>query len=142
MKTSGYLLDTNIWLNYILGIDLLSDQQKQIIETASQNGQLFLCPISILEIAKLEQSGSITFRKSSFLWFDEALEKSRTQLTTLTTEILVDSCNLPSQNNNLSDNDRIIIATSRILDLKLVTNNYNIIDYSKTKHIKILDATT
>jgi len=90
--------------------------------------------ISLHEVARLASLGRIDLPLPIELWFSMALEGSTISVIDLSREIIIESTRLPGAFHR-DPSDRIIVATSRILDIPLVTSDKEILDYP---HVKIL----
>ena len=66
------LLDTHIWLWYLLGNDRLSLTLQTAI--ATETTELWLSPISIWETLILAEKGRLSLQPNAFTWIDRALE--------------------------------------------------------------------
>jgi PIN domain nuclease of toxin-antitoxin system len=66
------LLDTHIWLWYLLGDERLSTNLQTII--AEETTELWLSPISIWETLILAEKGRISLQPDAVAWIDLALQ--------------------------------------------------------------------
>jgi PIN domain nuclease of toxin-antitoxin system len=116
------LLDTHIWLWYLLGDDKLSPRLQTII--ADPNHTLWLSPISIWETMLLAEKARINLQPTPERWINQALNILKTQEAPLNHKIAVLSrqIQLPHQDPA----DRFIAATAIYHDLTLVTVDRNL----------------
>lgn len=134
------LLDTHVFLWLLAGSDQLSEQAKQIIEKCTANeGQILISAISIWEIGMLSQKKRIVLKEPVLQWVKEALSAPYIKLAPLLPEIAIESCNLPGDFHG-DPADRIIIATSRVLNIPLLTKDERINFYAKIGHLECLPA--
>lgn len=139
MTDKALLLDTHIWLWVASGDSTLSSGVRRQIEKASRSKLLFVSAISVWEIAMLHSKGRINLSQSTLNWINHALSQSEITLLPLSPEIAVESCELPD-NFHGDPADRILIATARIENLYLVTRDKKLIEYSKSKYVRIISA--
>lgn len=117
------LLDTHIWLWYLLGNPKLSSAlQTQI---SNQNNQLWLSPISIWETLILAEKRKISLVDPPEQWVITALTTLEVQEASLNYAIAIRSrtINLPHQDPA----DRFIAATALHYDLTLATVDKNLV---------------
>jgi PIN domain nuclease of toxin-antitoxin system len=123
------ILDTHIFLWLMGGDPKLNRKNLERIETASNAGfRLCISAISIWEIGILGSKKRITFAQPVERWIRQAIQISSTKIIDLSMDILLDSCNLPEEFHG-DPADRMIVATSRIMDIPLVTQDERIIAY-------------
>ena len=111
------LLDTHIWLWYLLGNPKLSIELQQLINT--ETTELWLSPISIWETIILAEKGKIILKPNAAQWIDRALTTLEVIEAPLTREIAILSrqIQLPHQDPA----DRFISATALHYQLTLAT---------------------
>lgn len=135
--TSGFLLDTHVWLWLGSGDARLSIKIQKLIDKANSEKQLYVSAISIWEIAMLHAKERIDLGKSTIIWVNEALQNSGINLLTLTPEVAVLSCELPDHFHG-DPADRILIATAKHHNLTLLTKDEKILNYHK--FVNVLSA--
>jgi len=120
------LLDTHIWLWYLLGNSRLSLQVQSAI--ADSNNEIWLSPISIWEAAILAEKGRISLQPDTSTWVSLALKNLETREATLNNEIALLSrqIDLPHQDPT----DRFIVATAVFYQLTLATVDSNLTNSS------------
>ena len=120
------LLDTHIWLWYLLGNSRLSLQVQSAI--ADSNNEIWLSPISIWEAAILVEKGRISLQPDTSTWVSLALKNLETREATLNNEIALLSrqIDLPHQDPA----DRFIVATAVFYQLTLATVDSNLTNSS------------
>ena len=120
------LLDTHIWLWYLLGDKRLSIQLQTTI--AEVKTELWLSPISIWETLILAEKGRISLQPDAVAWVDLALNTLIVCEAPLNREIAILSrqINLPHQDPA----DRFIAATAVYHKLILATVDNNLIGVS------------
>jgi len=123
--TAQLLLDTHIVLWWIYEPKKLSRDQTRMLDNVVRNGECVgLSAMTLLEIATMNEAKQrLTFR------LDDAFQVLDTnpafQIFPITTEIARE---VAAMGDALRDpGDRVIVATARVLRLKLVTSDERII---------------
>ena len=116
------LLDTHIWLWYLLGDQRLSLQLQKVI--IDPNTELWLSPISIWETLILAEKGRISLQSDPITWVKLALKTLETREAQMNNEIAILSrqITLPHQDPA----DRFIVATAIYYGLNLATVDANL----------------
>jgi PIN domain nuclease of toxin-antitoxin system len=116
------LLDTHIWLWYLLGDERLSTNLQTVI--AEETNELWLSPISIWETLILAEKGRISLQPNAVAWIDLALQTLEILEAPLVHQIAILSrhIELPQQDPA----DRFIAATAVHYNLKLATVDSNL----------------
>jgi PIN domain nuclease of toxin-antitoxin system len=116
------LLDTHIWLWYLLGEENLSAKLQTII--AAQTTDLWLSPISIWETLILAEKGRISLQPNPVAWINLALKNLEICEAPLNRQIVILSrqIDLPHQDPA----DRFIAATAVYHKLILATVDTNL----------------
>lgn len=127
------VLDTHIWLWWVDGSEKLPPKYHELIRKEEING-LGLSTISVWEVAKLYEKGRIGFDKPIQEWMNTAISYPGIQLINITPEIAIASTQLPG-NFHKDPADQIIVATARILNAPLLTEDSKIKNYP---HLKLL----
>jgi len=140
MQNELLLLDTHCWLWAQLGqVDRLSRRAVAVMRNAESAGNLRVSVISVWELGMLEERGRVALPMNIRNWVEEALTKPGISLAPLTTEIAIESSNLPG-NLHGDPADRIIVATARAWNATLLTKDERLIDYSRQRHVRVLEA--
>jgi PIN domain nuclease of toxin-antitoxin system len=137
--TEPLVLDTHVWIWLINGDKKLSSVVVRQIEEKAREGQVFIPAICVWEVALLEKRGRLAFSTDIGQWVDQALSAPGIQLMALTPDIAIDSCHL-SEPFHPDPADRLIVATARALNARLVTGDERIMAYGKEGHLKVLTA--
>lgn len=130
---SRYLLDTHTWLWFVAGDTTLDPKIRALINTAIQEGELYLSSISLWEVSMLVAKKRIVLNCPSLEWIKQAT--ANLQIINLTAAISVDSCELPDDFHG-DPADRMIVASARVENLVLLTRDNNILKYSKKNHVQ------
>jgi len=127
------LLDTHVWWWSLSEPERLSDAAFDAIMKAKAN-QRAVASISIWEFAMMAVRKKTELTISPAEWLSYAMEKTGIQVMDLNPEIALDACNLPG-NFHKDPADRIIVATARADNMKLITKDKKIIDYPEVNSL-------
>ena len=128
------VVDTHVIIWDALKPDLLSKKAKKAMVEANEAEGIIFCDISLWEIAMLIQKGRISVDTSYQNFVNLVLSSNNYQLKGITPEIAEMSTLLPEE-VNLDPADRIIAATSLILEIPLITSDRNLL---KAKSLKTI----
>lgn len=132
------VLDTHVWL-WMDSADMRIRKSKvlEAIEGARSRGGVIVSAISVWEVAMLESKRRIILNQDCRLWVRNALDAPGVILQPLSPEIAVESARLPGEFHG-DPSDRILVATSRVLNAPLITADARILDYGERKHVRTL----
>ena len=116
------LLDTHIWLWYLLGSPKLSPTLQ--IEIRNSSNELWLSPISVWETLMLAEKRKITLTKSPEEWLEMAFATLEVTEAPLTNQIAILSRNIELPHQDPAD--RFIATTALYYDLVLATVDNNL----------------
>ena len=128
------VVDTHVIIWDALKPDLLSKKAKKAMADANEAEGIIFCDISLWEIAMLIQKGRISVDTSYQNFVNLVLSSNNYLLKGITPEIAEMSTLLPEE-VNLDPADRIIAATSLILEIPLITSDRNLL---KAKSLKTI----
>ena len=89
----------------------------------------------------LEVKGKISLCMDCRQWVHSGLNDYGVELAELSPEIAIDSTRLPDDLHS-DPADRIIVATARNRNATLVTADRAILEYSRAKHVRVVDLRT
>lgn len=113
------VIDTHIWLWWVSGESVLSEQARRAIDRADTIG---VATISAMEIAALVRHGKITLDADARPWVAQALALERVLELPLTADVAVEAGSFGG--DFVGDPaDRIIYATAIVTGSKLVTRD-------------------
>ena len=140
MQNSPLLLDTHCWIWAQLGsTQRLSRSAVSAIRDAESEGGLLVSVISIWELAMLEKRGRVALPRNIRAWVEEALDQSGVSIAPLTSEIAIESVHLPGTLHG-DPADRLLVATARVMGATLLTKDERLIQYSRQRHVRALEA--
>ncbi len=133
--SSAFLLDTCAFVWLLTGekrMKKISDK----LEKAARKGDLYICPITVWELATKASKGKLLFSLPVAEWIMQAKRKTGILSTTLSDDILYHSTVLPG-NFHKDPADRFIVATAMLDHLNLVTGDDKILSWGKKHHVKM-----
>jgi PIN domain nuclease of toxin-antitoxin system len=130
-----YLLDTHAWFWLSLGDTRIPKDVVLSLEKASLEGRVFLCQISLWEIAQKEAKGKIKLNRPLEVWFQE--NTAGLGLLDLPLAVSIEANRLPGDFHK-DPADRVIVATARHQGLTLVTGDGLILAYAAAGHLQVL----
>lgn len=123
------ILDTCAWIWYATKPDQLSRPAAEAIQLEKSRSGIFVCVISVWEVAKLVEKGKLRFSIPCGDWIDQAMRLEGITLQPLTPEICIASTQLPGAFHG-DPADQIIVATARSLSLPVITSDRGIRRYA------------
>ncbi len=128
------LIDTHILLWFQGEPEKLTLQERQLIEQAQENEELFLSVITFWEITMLSRSQRVTLCRPFGQWKKQTLESFK--VIDIDVDIAVESMSL-LECDHKDPADRFIIATSRVHDIPLMTHDQKILAYARKGHVRL-----
>lgn len=128
------LLDTHIWIWWIHGSTSLSPNLRRLLEQNEDSG-LGISIISCWEVAKLYQNKRLELPLELSSWIDIGLNYPGIKLIPITPEIAVESTQLPGSFHK-DPADQLLVATSRVLNIPILTADSKIINYEHVRKVK------
>ena len=137
---SKLLLDTHVWVWLMNGDNRqLGPNVIAVMEESASGGGMHISAISVWEVAMLESKGRIRIFKDCLDWVRQALDAPGVQLLPLSPEVAVASCRLPGVFHG-DPADRMLVASARLHDLRLVTYDQRIIAYGADQYVSVLTS--
>lgn len=112
---------------------------RREIERARSAGGVHISAISVLEVARLERAGRLSFGQSVTDWVAAAFSRPGVSLAALEPAIAIDSVALPGEFHR-DPADRIIIATARARACPVLTADRAILRYASQGYARTIDA--
>jgi len=116
------LLDTHIWIWWLLGSDRLSERERQALDQLARDGNAYLSAMSLWEAQMLHSKGRLSLDRSFSLWLEQAASPEIVKLLPLDVDVVIAVDRLPPQFHG-DPADRLIAATARVHDLVLATHD-------------------
>lgn len=121
------LLDTHIWLWWLLGDGALSEQEREALDHLAEIKSLSLSWVSIWETEMLERKGRIDLLPDFERWIISATQPEMITILAADTDIVLAQRRLPGEFHN-DPADRLITATSILSGYPLATHDGRIRD--------------
>lgn len=138
--TDALLLDTHAWYWVLEGEHHhFSSSTLMVIDNALARKAVFVSTISAWEIALLVAKNRIEVRKPVREWIRIGLSPDNFLLAAFTPEIAIESNFLPGDLHR-DPADRILVATARIMKVRLLTADRTLIEYAGQGHLNVLPA--
>jgi len=131
------LLDTCalIWLAHA---EPVADTALRAMAAAARDGEpVYVSPMSAWEIGMLSARGKLALSIDPLVWFQRVLRVQGVELADLTPRILIGSSYLPGTPPR-DPMDRIIAATARENDYRLITRDKHLLAYADAGHLNVL----
>ncbi len=133
------LLDTHIWIWFMLANAELAISSQTAINRAAASGQLRISAISVWEAALLASRGGIELGQPLAQWMEGAVSAAGLSIEPLAPRIAVEACCLP-ETFHRDPADRLIVATARVTNAELMTRDRRILDYAARGHLTAVAA--
>ncbi|TDI40388.1 MAG: type II toxin-antitoxin system VapC family toxin [Acidobacteria bacterium] len=119
------LLDTHILIHWISATVPLSDEHREVIQSAGADEPLWVSDITLWEIATLESLGRIELDLPLRDWLERATAPPLVRRAHITPAVAAEVAALPDSFHR-DPGDRIIVATARVLGATLLTQDERI----------------
>ena len=110
----------------------------ELIQKSIPSQGILISEISLWEIAILESKGRIKLSEPLEDWLENALVAPGVRSVNLSPKIISDSVKLPGK-FHADPSDRLIVSTARVFGFLLITQDKEIIRYSKTGYVKVFN---
>ncbi len=131
---SGFLLDTHVLVWAEEGRPELGQACRGILQDPAS--ELFVSPVTSLELARLASLRRIVFKQSLRRWVEEARRNLRFRDAEMSHDVAFESYALPEPFHR-DPADRMLVATARIGGFTLITADDHILGYP---HVQSFDA--
>jgi PIN domain nuclease of toxin-antitoxin system len=116
----------------------LSDEALSAIERSHRRGEfMYVSPITAWEIGLLVSRGKLTSPLAPMRWFKRLLEAPGVRLADMSLDVLIASSFLPGVPPR-DPADRILAATAREHDYRLMTRDTPLLTYARQGHLQAL----
>ena len=121
------LLDTHIWLWWLLGDGDLSSKEREVLEQLAASNMLAISWVTIWETEMLERKGRIQLLPDFQTWIRLATKPEIITLLSADTEVVLAQRQLPDSFHG-DPADRLITATSILSGYELATHDQRIVE--------------
>lgn len=122
---SAPVLDTHVWIWWMLGDSRLSDGKRDVLDSLPADDRPVLCDISLWEFGMLVDLGRVEIEGAVDDWLAVAASPATVSLQSITPGIVAEMNRLPASFHR-DPADRLIVATSRFLKTSLATDDRKI----------------
>jgi PIN domain nuclease of toxin-antitoxin system len=133
------LLDTHVWIWFMLANPELSISERTTINRAAASGRLRIAAISVWEAALLASRGRIVLGQPMGQWIERAVSARGLSIEPLLPRVAIEGSALPEAFHR-DPADRMIVATARVTGAILMTRDRRILDYAARGHLTALPA--
>lgn len=116
------LLDTHIWIWWLLGSERISRRERQELDRLASRGELCIAAVSLWEAQMLHAKGRLTLNRPFDTWLREAAAADVVQIVPLDVDIVIELDHLPRTFHG-DPADRLIVSTSRAHKTPLATHD-------------------
>lgn len=121
------LLDTHIWLWWLLGDGPLSPKERQSLDNLAAQRSLAVSWVSVWETEMLERKQRVTLQPNFAEWIAMATHPDICLLLPADTEVVLAQRRLPDSFHG-DPADRLITATALLAEMELATADSRIIE--------------
>jgi len=116
------LLDTHVWLWWILGSHRLLARERVALDRLASRAALRLAAVSLWETQMLHAKGRLTLDRPFAVWIRDAAAAAVVEIVPLDVEVVVALDGLPASFHG-DPADRLIVATARAHRVRLATHD-------------------
>lgn len=121
------LLDTHIWLWWLLGDGGLSDKERDALDKLAESNLLAISWVTIWETEMLDRKGMIQLLPDFQTWIRAAINPEIITLISADTEVVLAQRQLPESFHS-DPSDRLITAASLLSGYELATHDHRIVE--------------
>lgn len=116
------LLDTHVWLWWLLGEGPLSEEERETLNGHASNKEIAISAASIWEVEMLARKGMIQLEPNFDTWINMATKPGVCTVIPIDKEVILAQEKLPP---NFPDDpaDRLIVATALMKEYPLATKD-------------------
>jgi PIN domain nuclease of toxin-antitoxin system len=116
------LLDTHVWLWWLLGSDQLPKKERDELDRLASRGALRLAAVSLWEAQMLHAKSRLVLSRQFDTWIRDAAAANVVQVLPLDVEVVIALDGLPPSFHG-DPADRLIVSTSRAHKIPLATHD-------------------
>jgi PIN domain nuclease of toxin-antitoxin system len=116
------LLDTHVWLWWLLGSDQLPKKERDALDRLASRGALCVAAVSLWEAQMLHAKSRLVLSQPFDIWIRDAAAASMVQVLPLDVEVVIALDHLPASFHG-DPADRLIVSTSRAHKIPLATHD-------------------
>lgn len=116
------LLDTHVWLWWLLGSARLPVRERTALDRLGARGAIRIAAVSLWEAQMLHAKGRLTLDRDFDVWIREAAAAGVVEVLPLDVDVVIALSRLPRAFHG-DPADRLIVATARTHRLPLATHD-------------------
>jgi len=116
------LLDTHVWLWWVLGSDRLPNRERIVLGRLASRASVGLAAVSLWEAQMLHAKRRLTLDRPFDVWIREAAASSIVRVAPLDVEVVIALDRLPDSFHG-DPADRLIVATAHARGIPLATHD-------------------
>jgi PIN domain nuclease of toxin-antitoxin system len=116
------LLDTHVWLWWLLGSGRLTTQERVALDRLAARAALRLAAVSLWEAQMLHAKSRLTLDRPFAVWVRDAAATGVVEIAPLDVEVVITLDSLPASFPG-DPADRLIVATARAYGFHLATHD-------------------
>lgn len=116
------LLDTHVWLWWLLGSEQLPKEEQKALDGLAQRGALRIAAVTLWETQMLLAKGRLSLDRPFDAWIRDATAAGVVQVLPLDVEVVIALDRLPASFHG-DPADRLIVSTARAHRLPLATHD-------------------
>ena len=133
------LLDTHVWIWFMLANAELAISERNAINRAAALGRLRIAAISVWEAALLASRGRVALGRPLAQWITEAVSAPGLSIEPLLPQVAIEASSLPDAFHR-DPADQLIVATARVTNATPMTRDRRILDYAGRGHLTAVAA--
>lgn len=116
------LLDTHVWLWWLLGDERLGKDERKILDQHARDREIAISAATLWEAEALLSAGKLQLQTDPATWFKKATSEAVCTVVPIDLQVILAQQKLPS---NFPDDpaDKLIVATSIEFDYPLATKD-------------------
>ena len=126
------LLDTHIWLWWLLEDGSLSTSERHALEKLALQKSLAISWVTIWETEMLERKGRVSLKPNFQSWIEAATHPDIVTVLPVDSAVVLAQRELPETFHG-DPADRLIVATSKLSGYQLVTHDQRIVNSGACK---------
>lgn len=116
------LLDTHVWLWWLLGSEQLPSHERAELDRLAARGALRLAAVSLWEAQMLYAKRRLSLDRSFDIWIRDAAAANIVQILPLDVDVVIALDGLPASFHG-DPADRLIVSTARAHKIPLATHD-------------------
>ena len=116
------LLDTHVWIWWLLGSNQLPAKEREELDRLASRGVLRVAAVSLWEVQMLHAKNRLTLDRPFDIWLRDAAAANVVQILPLDVEVVIALDSLPTSFHG-DPADRLIVSTSRAQKIPLATHD-------------------